>query len=304
MNPSGSEKIKADARMKRARTAYGPISVSFALNAFLFLLKLWASIISGSVAILADAVHTLSDSITTAVVFIGFKVAGKHPDEKHPFGHERAEKIAAIVIGVILLVVAVNFIFISLRRILTADAARFGVAAIWVMAVSLVLKEALARYSINTGRKIKSDSLIGDGWHHRSDALSSALILAGIIAGRHLLWIDGALGIIVALFLSKAAYDIIRKSSSSILGESLSEEIKQQLKNIVKQTATEAGEAHHFHLHSYGSHRELSFHISLPGHISLKEAHETATLLEDAVRKKLGFEPTVHVDHEETISSD
>ncbi len=298
-----SEKIKEEGRLKRAQAAYKPVAFSFVSNIFLFLLKLWAGIISGSVAILADAVHTVSDSVTTAVVFAGFKLSKKQPDEKHPFGHERAEKIAALVIGVVLFMVAGNFLLLSLRRIVASEPAEFGAAAIWVMAVSVLLKEILARYSIGTGRKIKSDSLIGDGWHQRSDAASSAIILAGIVAGRSIWWLDGMLGALISLLLFKTAYHVVRKSASSILGESISDEVADMLKEIVRRTVPGAGEAHHFHLHCYGSHRELSFHITLPEDISLKEAHQSATLIEETVRRETGFEPTVHVEHEKKISA-
>ncbi|MGM0568700.1 MAG: cation diffusion facilitator family transporter [Elusimicrobiota bacterium] len=292
-----NEEKKGDIRAKKA---YIPIAFSFSINILLFLLKLWAGILSGSVALIADAWHTVSDNISTAVVFVGFKITGKKPDKRHPFGHERAEKISGIIISIILFAVSGNFFLTSITRLIKAEGAQFIPEAMWILIFSVIAKEAAARYSISTGKKINSDPLIGDGWHHRSDAASSALILFGIFVGKRWWWIDGTLGLVIAAMLLKSAYKILKKTSSSILGEALSPETEQKLKRIVKKECPQSGEAHHFHLHSYGSHKELSFHITLPGDISLKEAHEIATCIEEAVRRQSGFEPTVHIENEET----
>ncbi len=297
MKARESEHRREIEKNKRLKKAFRPITLSFTANLLLFILKLWAGMVSGSVALVADAWHTVSDSLSTIVVFAGFKVTAKKADKEHPYGHEMGEKIAGVIVAVLLFFIGGNFLIDSVRRLALSEAARFGPAAVWVLAVSVAVKEVLARYSISTARKIDSDSLAGDGWHHRSDALSSLLILGGVTVGRRWWWVDGALGSMVALMLFRTAYALLKKNSSYIMGESLSSQKIKEIKYLVQKEVPGCGEAHHFHIHSYGSHCEISFHISLSGDISLREAHRKATLIEEAVREKTGFEPTVHVEH-------
>ena len=171
--------------------------LSIIINTLLFGAKYWAGITTGSIAVIADAWHTLSDSLTSVVVLIGIKVSSNPADERHPFGHGRAELIGSLVIGVLLAVVAANFIADAVRKLIRHEPAHYGTLAIVATAVSIVLKELLAQVALRMGRKVASQSLVADGWHHRSDAISSVVILAGIFAGRYLWWIDAAMGIAV-----------------------------------------------------------------------------------------------------------
>ena len=155
--------------------------ISILVNIVLFALKYWAGVSSGSVAIIADAWHTLSDSISSIIVIVAVWFSTRPADKDHPFGHGRAEMLAAIIIGVILAVVAFEFGMESIRRILNRDAADYGIVAIVVTAVSVLTKEGLARYALMAGKKSGSRSLKADAWHHRSDAISSAIILVGIL---------------------------------------------------------------------------------------------------------------------------
>lgn len=187
--------------MTRRAWGYLEGSVSIVLNTALFAAKLWLGAACGSLAIVADAWHTLSDSLTSAVVILGFWVSGRPADDKHPFGHGRAELVAAIVIGTLLAVVAFFFLHESILKLRHPErypAARFGTAAAALFLVSVVVKEAMARFSIWAGGKTASAALVADGWHHRSDAVASALILAGGLFGGRLGWIDGAMGAAVS----------------------------------------------------------------------------------------------------------
>ena len=151
--------------------------LSAVVNTALFLLKLWVGNRSGSISIVADAWHTLSDTATSLVVIFGFWMSTRPKDSKHPFGHGRSEVIAALVIGTLLAVVGFNFFRESLVELRGRTAAEFSRAAIVVFAVSVVVKEGVAQFSIRAGRRINSPSLAADGWHHRSDAIASGLIL-------------------------------------------------------------------------------------------------------------------------------
>jgi cation diffusion facilitator family transporter len=276
--------------------AYTEGWVSIVLNTLLFAFKYWAGVVTGSVAIIADAWHTLSDSITSIVVIAGAKASSKPADKEHPFGHGRAELIASIIISVLLAVVAFNFLIESINKLIHKQSASFGLLAIVVFLASAVLKEGLAIFSFWAGKKTNSASLRADGWHHQSDAIASLVILAGIFLQSFFWWIDGVLGIIVALLILYTAIDILLKGANPLLGERPDEELKEKVMTIAKEIYSDNIYIHHMHIHKYGSHTELSFHIRLSGQIHLNRAHKLATRLEQAIKEKLGIESTIHME--------
>ncbi len=269
---------------------------SLVLNIVLFGIKLWAGIVSNSVALVADAWHTLSDSISSITVFIGLKVSSQPADKKHPYGHGRAEIISAVVVGVLLAVVGFNFLIESILKLRSHEEVHYGMVAIVVTIISIVVKEGMAQYSIIIGKKSRSKALIADGWHHRSDAISSAVILVGILIGRKFWWIDGTLGILISLMLFYTTYVILRDAVSVLLGEEIDKSTKKEIKKIGKSIKGYDVQPHHFHAHQYGLHTEITFHIRLPGDMLLKEAHNIATEYENTVFKKHGLIATIHID--------
>jgi cation diffusion facilitator family transporter len=273
--------------------------LSIIVNTLLFALKYWVGITTASIAIIADAWHTLSDSFTSLVVLWGAKTSARPPDRQHPFGHGRIEVIASVIIGAILATVGLNFLIESIRRLINQEIATYNPFAIAVFAASVILKESLARFSIVSGRKTDSKSLIADGWHHRSDAIASALILIGILLGRYFWWIDGVLGIAVSVVIFWATFDILRISISSLIGERPDAELVTQLRTLITKTVNLDVDLHHLHLHQYGQHKELTFHISLPEELRLREAHKIAHLLETRIHEDLGLETTIHMDTKE-----
>lgn len=285
-----------------AATARGPNLgmlegwVSVVLNTLLFGLKFWFGRASQSVSMVADAWHTLSDTLTSVVVIVGFFIMARPADREHPFGHARAEGIAAIVIGVLLAVVGGSFFLDSVKRLVNVQAAAFSVAAIVVFAVSIILKEALAQFAFWAGRKIGSRAVTADGWHHRSDAIASALIVAGALAGRSLWWMDGALGIGVSLLILWAAFDIVRSSASPLLGESVDRVTERRVAEAIRAEYPAVEDVHHLHVHRYGKAVELTVHVRLPAHMSVEEAHEICQRMERRILDGLGIVATVHVE--------
>ncbi|MFP4556005.1 MAG: cation diffusion facilitator family transporter [Bacteroidales bacterium] len=269
---------------------------SIGTNLLLFGLKIWAGVISGSVALIADAWHTLSDSLSSIFLIIGVKLAQKPADKDHPFGHGRYELIATILIGCLLAGVSYNFFVESIERLKEEQSAIFGPIAIVVTIVSIVFKELLAQYSFNISRKTGSRAVSADGWHHRSDAISSMAILIGIILGRYLWWMDGIMGIVVSIFILYTAYKIIRSSSHSILGEKPSVNLVQRIVNISNQAAERNVFSHHVHVHNYVNHKETTIHIYLPNTMSIEEAHELTNRIEKAIFKELEIVATIHIE--------
>lgn len=271
--------------------------LSIVLNILLFALKYWAGVVSNSVALIADAWHTLSDSISSLAVLVGLKYAQQPADLEHPYGHGRAELIASLVVGVLLAVVGFNFLAESVVHLRNRVAFSYGPVAIWVTLVSVVVKEIMARYSITTGKKLKLNSLKADGWHHRSDALSSLVILLAIFLGRNIWWMDSVLGMLVSFLIFYTTWGILKDTISSLLGEGMEKDMEKSIRMWSGQVEPDlALQPHHFRLHRYGNHTELTFHIRLPGELSLEKAHDIASRYETLVEQKLDVVVTIHVD--------
>ncbi len=268
--------------------------ISIFTNLLLFGLKYWAGIVSGSIALIADAWHTLTDSVSSIIVLVGGKLSNKPADEEHPFGHGRAEHIAAIIIGVLLAIVAFDFILNAVERFNSRSPGNFGLIAIIVTIVSIVVKEALAQYAFRGYHKTGSSVLKADAWHHRTDSLSSIIILIGILVGKYYWWIDSLLAFIVALMIAYASYEILSKEIKSLLGESIDPELMEEIKQEVAVLFEREVFIHHFHLHQYGHHNELSCHIKLPANMPLNEAHAICTRIETRINEKFGLTTTIH----------
>ena len=263
-------------------------------NILLFGIKLWAGMVSASAAMIADAWHTLSDSISSLIIIIAAKVSGKKPDEEHPFGHGRAELIAALIVGILLVLIAVDFFIEGIGRLSDHQEANYGMIAIVVTAVSMIVKELMAQYAFSAFRKCQCLSLKADGWHHRSDAISSLVILLGIIAGRFVWWADGVLTLIVALMIAWTAFHIIRDGVKPLLGEAPDEALLSYINSTCDEILQTKSNVHHVHLHRYGDHLEVTFHLTFPADICLKDAHDLVTKIENRLRNEKRIEATIH----------
>lgn len=263
-------------------------------NIFLFGIKYWAGVVTGSLALIADAWHTLTDSVSSVIVLIGGKIANKPADDEHPFGHGRAEHIASIIIGVLLAIIAFDFVLSAIEKFGTKEKTSFGTVAWVVTIISIVVKEAMAQYAFWASKKSKSSILKADGWHHRTDALSSVIILIGIAVGKYFWWTDAVLGFVVAIMIGFASYEILSKDIKSLLGESPANELLLAIRKTAQNACDQPIHLHHIHIHNYGNHTELSCHIKLPPEMTLDEAHDICTKIEEAVFEKFGYISTIH----------
>jgi len=271
-------------------------TISILINTILFGLKYWVGIKTFSIAIIADAWHTFSDSLTSMVVIIGFKVSSKPADKKHPFGHGRAEMISSVIIGTMLAVVGFNFLIASIQKFINHQSAIYGNLAIILFIISVITKEGLAQFSIRAGKNINSQSLIADGWHHRSDALASMMILVGIFIGDYFWWIDSIMGILVSLIIFYTTYKILKESISTLIGEEPSDTFKADIMEIVTRSISHNVSLHHLHSHIYGDNKELTFHIRLPADMKLEEAHQITEKLEKEIKNKMNIDTTIHIE--------
>lgn len=269
---------------------------SIAGNICLFVFKLWAGILTGSVALVADAWHTLSDSLSSLILLFGLYITYKPADKEHPYGHGRAEIIASLVLGLILVLISINFLYVSVTNIIARETVEYSLFAIVITAISIVVKEFMAQISFAAARNEKFNSLKADGLHHRSDALTSAVILAGIFFGTFLWWIDGALGIFVSLMILILAYQVIRDSISPLLGEKPDDEVLDRIREIGREIYVNDMHLHHFHIHRYGNHTELTFHIKLPGNINLVDANRITSVFIKRIKDDLNIFATIYID--------
>ena len=282
--------------VEKNKIGYFEAILSITLNIILFGLKYWAGIVSASVAIIVDAWHSLSDSFSSIILLFGFKISDKPADKEHPFGHGRAEFISAMIIGTILAVIGVNFLIASIQKFRTREAASFGTFAIIIITVSIILKEIMAQFAIWGGKKTNSKLLLADGWHHRTDAFTSLIILAGIFLGKYYWWVDSALGVLMSLLIFYASYDILKSSTSALIGEEPDQELKNNLIELIKSRIDTPIHLHHLHIHDYGNHKEVTFHIQLHPNMRLREAHKIADCIEKMTRNELKMEATIHLE--------
>ena len=270
--------------------------VSLVFNILLFGVKLWAGMVSASAALIADAWHTLSDSISSLVIIVGIRVSKKKPDKEHPFGHGRAELIASLVVGLLLAFIAVDFFIEGIHRLQEHTEAQYGAVAIIVTSASIIIKGLMAQYAFWGHRKTGFLSLKADAWHHRSDAISSLIILAGIFVGNYMWWIDGVLTLLVSVMIGWVAGQIIWRGVQPLLGESPDTELLEYLSQTCDNMMEMKTNVHHVHLHRYGTHSELTFHLELPGTFTLKEAHDRVTEIEQAILKEKSIDATIHIE--------
>jgi len=273
--------------------------LSIVVNAVLFAVKLWVGMLTGSVALMADAWHTMSDSLTSIFVVIAAKLAARKPDKEHPFGHGRWELIATLLIAFILGMIGYGFLADSIGRFQNRESVVYGTIAIIVTVASILTKEALAQYAFYLGRKHNNPVITADGWHHRTDSLSSIVVLIGITVTRFvdgLWWMDSVLGVFCALAIFYAAYKIMMEAITRILGEVPKQELIDGIVEEIKSIYNDDLKLHHFHLHDYISHKEMTFHIMIDEESSIKQGHDMATAIEKMIKEKFGMDTTIHIE--------
>lgn len=268
--------------------------ISIIGNTVLFGIKYWAGIVTGSLALIADAWHTMSDTVSSIIVLIAAKVSRKPADDDHPFGHGRAEHIAAIIIGVLLAIIAFDFIVGAIEKFSSKEKTIFGTIAWVVTIISILSKEAMAQYAFWAAKKANSSILKADAWHHRSDALSSVVILIGLTVGNYFWWTDSVLSFIVALMIGYTSYEILSKEITSLLGESPDDQLLISIRETAQNACDQPIYLHHIHIHNYGQHSEMSCHIKLPPKMPLEDAHDICTKIENAIEGKFGYISTIH----------
>lgn len=270
--------------------------------------KFVAGIVGHSSAMIADAVHSLSDFVTDIIVLVFVKISCKPRDKSHDYGHGKYETLALTVIGIALAAVAISIIVKGSVKIAAwANGAVMeapGMLAFWAAIVSIALKEAVYRYSIIKARKLNSKAVEANAWHHRSDALSSIGTAVGIggaiFLGQRWTILDPIASVVVGAFIVKVAYELLKNGIGDLMEQSLPDAVEEEILKIVSEVPG-VEEPHDLRTRRIGNHYAIELHILMDGNIRLNEAHDKATEVEDLLRRQYGNEThvAVHVEPKE-----
>ena len=284
---TAEKKHVTDSEFQRAANRVSLITI--VLNALLSVFKLFAGLFANSNAMISDAIHSASDVFSTIVVIIGVKLASKESDKEHPYGHERLECVAAIVLAMVLFITGLEIGIAALKDIVKGNYGDLEVPemlALIAAIVSIVVKEAMYWYTRHYAKKIDSSALMADAWHHRSDALSSIGAFVGI-GGAMLGFpvMDAVASLVIFVFIVKAAYDIFKDAMDKMVDHSCSDEIEQEIIDFVIQNKEVQG-IDLFHTRMFGSKIYVDLEIAVDGDYSLREAHEIAENVHDAIESQ------------------
>ncbi len=257
-------------------------------NCFLAGFKAVIGVISGSIAIVLDAVNNLSDALSSVITIIGTRLAGKAPDKKHPFGYGRIEYLSAAIISVIVLYAGVTSFVESVKKIFNPETPNYGVASLVIVAVAVLVKIILGTYVKKVGVEVNSDSLVASGEDAKLDSvISASTLLAAIIFIFSGVSLEAYLGVIISIVIIKAGCDMLRDTLSQILGERMSAELTQDIKKTVVDAFPEVYGAYDLILHNYGPDKYVgSMHIEVPDDITIKKLDQIEREISSLVYEK------------------
>lgn len=267
-------------------------------NIILTVIKAIAGIVGGSSAMVADAIHSASDIIASAIVYVSLRIAKKPADDDHPFGHGKAESIAASIVGLMLVAAGIQIIRTAYTSIYSGSLAVPGIIALYASVISILVKELMYRSTYKVGKRINSPSTIANALDHRSDAFSSIATFIGI--GGALLGypiMDPIAGGIVALFILKMGYDIIKDAVNQIMDKSPGMEKIAKIKEAVLNTSG-VESAHDIRVRQSGPFYLVDLDICVDKNVSLGEAHQIGDIARNNIYKAIDkiYEVRVHID--------
>ena len=282
-------------KSSREKGIYKVTIVGSIVNFLLLVFKFFAGIAGHSAAMLADAVHSLSDFITDIVVIVFVRIAGKPEDKGHDYGHGKYETLATAIIGLLLLCVGFGIFWNGASSIYTflrgGQLESPGVVALVAALVSIVSKEILYQYTVIQGKKLNSQAVIANAWHHRSDALSSigtAIGIGGaILLGDHWRGLDPGAAGVVSFFIMKVSVRLLIPCVDELLEKSLPEDVEKEIEQTVLSFPG-VSQPHHLRTRRIGNYYAIELHVRMDGKITLEEAHSTATAIENTLKEMFG----------------
>ena len=291
--------------MTREKEIYKVTLVGSVANILLTALKFVAGVVGHSAAMTADAVHSLSDLLTDAVVLLFVRISAKPEDRSHDYGHGKYETLATTIIGIALAAVAIGIGAKAIAALLfwwrggTLEAP--GMLALWAAVVSILLKELVYQYTVRRGRSLNSPAVEANAWHHRSDALSSVGTLVGIggaiLLGNRWTMLDPLASLVVAFFILRVAWKLMHQGLNELLEASLPEEVEKEILDIVS-SFPDVHDPHHLRTRRIGSRYAIELHIRMDGALPLATAHARTCEIEEKLKEHFGTDAhiTLHVE--------
>jgi cation diffusion facilitator family transporter len=296
--------------MERNQEIYQVTLVGGVVNVVLLLFKFVAGIVGHSAAMVADAVHSLSDFVTDVIVLVFVHISSKPNDKSHDYGHGKYETLAMTLIGVALLIVATGIIYHGAMEIVAwlngEQLEAPGTLALWAALLSVLLKEGVYQYSMVKARQLNSQVVEANAWHHRSDALSSVGTAIGIggaiFLGQRWTVLDPIASLVVGAFIVKVAVDLLHRGIDDLMEHSLPEDVEEEILRIVGELKGVV-DPHDLRTRKIGNHYAIELHILMDGDITLREAHNKASEVEDLLRARYGEHThvAVHVEPKENM---
>lgn len=262
--------------------------VTIVVNILLAFMKLLAGVFAHSNAMISDSIHSASDVFSTMIVVIGIRLSSKQPDKEHPYGHERMECVAAIVLSMVLFMTGLGIGVEALTDVLKGEYSHLqvpGMLALAAAVISIVSKEAMYWYTRYYAKKIDSSALMADAWHHRSDAFSSIGALVGIVGARMGFPVmDPIASLVIFIFIVKAAYEIFKDAMDKMVDHSCDEKTEEQLRACVLQNP-DVARIDLLQTRIFGNKIYADIEIEVDGSMPLREAHKIAELVHNSIEK-------------------
>jgi len=278
-----------DNSVTTAKIAMRVSIISIVVNIALSLLKLVAGILAKSGAMISDAVHSASDVFSTFVVMIGVSMSAKKPDKEHPYGHERLECVASIILATVLAVTGIGIGLSGINKITGGEYEKLaipGTLALAAAIISIVVKELMFQYTKTAAKKVNSGALMADAWHHRSDALSSIGSFAGILGARlGYPVLDPIASVVICAFIEKVAIDIFKDAIDKMVDKSCSDEVIAKMKEVILDVPDVIG-IDDLKTRLFGAKAYVEVEILMDGTKTLIDAHETAEIVHDLIEEK------------------
>lgn len=285
------------------RKAYGTLCsiLGICLNVILFAGKYAAGVISGSIAITADAFNNLSDAGASAISLLGFRLSGKKPDPDHPFGHGRIEYISGLAVAALIIVMGVELLISSVEKIISPEPVEAGLLPAAILLVSILVKLYMFAYNRSIGKKISSSAMAATGADSLSDSAATAVVLIAMgVSWVFKVNIDGWAGAAVAVFILFAGSGVAKDTLSPLLGQAADPELVERIESIVMRSGTVLG-MHDLIIHDYGpGRRMISLHAEVDGRGDIFVLHDSIDLIERELKTELGCDATIHMDPVET----
>ena len=274
-------------------------------NLVLLSFKFVAGIVAGSAAMVADAVHSLSDFLTDLIVLVFVRIGAKPQDADHDYGHGKYETLATLLVALALVGAAIGIIVtgsLKIARWLQGETLEMpGMLALWAALLSIAVKEILFRYTLARGKALDSPAVVANAWHHRSDAFSSigaAIGIGGaILLGQRWAVLDPLASIVVGAMLVKVAWDLLKVSTGELTDCSLPEETEREIEDII-HSFPEVSEPHNLRTRRIGNRIAIEAHVRLDGNMSLEDAHEIVSAIEHKLKDRFGKATlvTIHME--------